>query len=1039
MKKKSIILMALVAILPACIKEGKVIESNPVTITARIPEEGLAKVSLTPDSNPDNALKRNWEETDFITIRDHNDASKAVVFNYVSGAGSRTGHFRANGGTATIDGAEAYDIILTSKMPGGFQNQTQAADGTTDHLGFSASIIGVDDYLEDLEFSASFADDYGGSFESSSVLRIRAQMPTAAMADAVRKVTIKSSLPIFDDEKFVSIAITTPGVSGDSKVVTVYATLPAGTVSIPAGTELLYQFQVSEDPEDKYTACRIVSSATTLAGGKVNAFKIDCPNIESYANQSNSDIGTSSNPYLVGDRHQMDYLHNIFEANVQKYVRMVDDVNLGAIASWTPLVNDTAYFIDFDGDGHTISNLKVNAAGQSYTYPSFMGFLRGLLHDVTFDNAAIDGGDKNYTAVGAGYIGVTSLTGECRNVTVNNSSVTSTGSSVGGLGGYVRKGAGTLFYNCHVVNTSVSGSSNVGGLLGYLQPNTGVQISDSSTENIMVTNTGNNIGGLIGTMEGGVNVIIRCHSTGQVGPKSGSGHRYTGGLVGSISNGETQIVNSYSTCNINGYQFTGGLVGQITAVSDGKFHLISHCFASGDIVDPYGNSGDGGLVGLVNVSGVKILNSVAWNGKIYPHSYGSGNYSTGAVVGRTHPNCILTDNYRRPGMDLRAYWVPQPNFDHPNVNGTTAPLWRVTAEAAEAGTYDEGATTTLTAFGDGYSRWAYHGKHLASGASVSPDNKLGWTSPDIAGNEDSDPEDPSFPNSINLNYLSGATTKTIRSGVTWTTFHGTWQGETRNINILVTDLSNSHNTMGFFSDYNGLAYLDQYCIHEDAIGGTNGSMACCQFLRVNYVVAHGGSGGEGDPTQNAAFTLDGDGTIAGIVKVNGNGEAAILPNQNVACAGPMLVWKGAIQSPDKSGDANWYDRTHPRTAIGLSKDGKKVVQVTVDGRWGYKASTGHRAIGMSTDLLSTLMKGLGCYKAMNLDGGGGTAMWVYGEGRNDTGIVNHPADNIPQNQGYSYSTNNFNSTYYNSTDASYWNSTTLRSTLHAIYVKSDLK
>lgn len=36
------------------------------------------------------------------------------------------------------------------------------------------------------------------------------------------------------------------------------------------------------------------------------------------------------------------------------------------------------------------------------------------------------------------------------------------------------------------------------------------------------------------------------------------------------------------------------------------------------------------------------------------------------------------------------------------------------------------------------------------------------------------------------------------------------------------------------------------------------------------------------------------------------------------------------------------------------------------------------------------MQGLGCYKAMNLDGGGGTAMWVIGKG--DKGIVNHPCD-----------------------------------------------
>ena len=106
--------------------------------------------------------------------------------------------------------------------------------------------------------------------------------------------------------------------------------------------------------------------------------------------------------------------------------------------------------------------------------------------------------------------------------------------------------------------------------------------------------------------------------------------------------------------------------------------------------------------------------------------------------------------------------------------------------------------------------------------------------------------------------------------------------------------------------------------------------------------------------------------------------------------------------------------THPRTAIGLSKDGKTVIQVTVDGRW-TSSNTSRRAIGMSTATLSKLMRGLGCYKAMNFDGGGGTAMWVYGQG-NARNIVNRVSENR-----------------WN------WDGTTLRAAGNAVYIKSDLK
>ena len=92
------------------------------------------------------------------------------------------------------------------------------------------------------------------------------------------------------------------------------------------------------------------------------------------------------------------------------------------------------------------------------------------------------------------------------------------------------------------------------------------------------------------------------------------------------------------------------------------------------------------------------------------------------------------------------------------------------------------------------------------------------------------------------------------------------------------------------------------------------------------------------------------------------------------------------------------------------------MQVAVDGRW-TSTDTEIRAIGMPTPLLAKMMKGLGCYKALNFDGGGGTAMWVYGEG-NARNIVNRVSENV---------------------DKDGWNGTKLRPTGNAVYIKSDLK
>ena len=305
--------------------------------------------------------------------------------------------------------------------------------------------------------------------------------------------------------------------------------------------------------------------------------------------------------------------------------------------------------------------------------------------------------------------------------------------------------------------------------------------------------------------------------------------------------------------------------------------------------------------------------------------------------------------------------------------------------------------------------------------------------------ETGDPEDPGTPvdetpwdptPTIDFTALGG-TSKKIVDGVEWTSFHGKWEGQIRNINIVRTTL-NEHNKLGIYFNY-GTTYpngyspalkegedprdLDKKCIYLDAVAGTNGPMACCQFVRVDGSIKKTPVSAD-DWIENCAITIDGD--VVDIVKVKDNYDAAKLTNKTVGCAGPLLVWEGEIQKCSSDWLAadtdKWLTTTHPRTAIGLSEDGKTVVQVAVDGRWsksGWPAD--QTAIGMSTELLGKLMRGLGCYKAMNFDGGGGTAMWVYGQG-NARNIVNRVSENRWD-----------------------WNGTTLRAAGNAVYIKSDLK
>ena len=91
-----------------------------------------------------------------------------------------------------------------------------------------------------------------------------------------------------------------------------------------------------------------------------------------------------------------------------------------------------------------------------------------------------------------------------------------------------------------------------------------------------------------------------------------------------------------------------------------------------------------------------------------------------------------------------------------------------------------------------------------------------------------------------------------------------------------------------------------------------------------------------------------------------------------------------------------YDATKtraPRTAIGLTARGEWVL-VVVDGR----ADPTH-SVGATLEELARLMRQLGCVQAMNLDGGGSSAMAIEGIAQLDqvrpgltSGIVNLPSD-----------------------------------------------
>ncbi|AOT70044.1 phosphodiester glycosidase family protein [Geosporobacter ferrireducens] len=77
--------------------------------------------------------------------------------------------------------------------------------------------------------------------------------------------------------------------------------------------------------------------------------------------------------------------------------------------------------------------------------------------------------------------------------------------------------------------------------------------------------------------------------------------------------------------------------------------------------------------------------------------------------------------------------------------------------------------------------------------------------------------------------------------------------------------------------------------------------------------------------------------------------------------------------------------SHPRTALGISRDKQEVLLVTIDGRTSSYT-------GVTQQELANIMVYLGAYDAMNLDGGGSTEMIVRPLGENNKKIANNLSD-----------------------------------------------
>jgi hypothetical protein len=113
--------------------------------------------------------------------------------------------------------------------------------------------------------------------------------------------------------------------------------------------------------------------------------------------------------------------------------------------------------------------------------------------------------------------------------------------------------------------------------------------------------------------------------------------------------------------------------------------------------------------------------------------------------------------------------------------------------------------------------------------------------------------------------------------------------------------------------------------------------------------------------------------------------APMLPTQAVG-GFPLLVRDSVIVPTVDTDGAASFRGVNPRTAAGFAANGRRLLLVVIDGRQaGYSAGTTTRETAM-------LLRDLGAREAINLDGGGSTAMVVRDWKAGTQRLVNKPSD-----------------------------------------------
>jgi alpha-tubulin suppressor-like RCC1 family protein len=320
---------------------------------------------------------------------------------------------------------------------------------------------------------------------------------------------------------------------------------------------------------------------------------------------SGSGSGIQADPFIITNCSQLSEINN----NLGAYYILGNDINcIGVDFQPMGAYSSDPFTGTLDGQGHSVANLVINQTGDYVAlFPYVTG---GIIKNITLESGSVTS-DGSYVGSIAGYVDTNfTLLNVISNldITINSASALN---AIGGLVGDV-EGELTITNSNYTGNIDVTSNQSiyaVGGYVGYVLSvvdidNSFVQGSISITGDSSV----NSIGCMIGLTDADIS-INNSHAEGNLNIISNVSYvEYSGGIVGSTQ-GDLLITQSYFLGNIDiSAESDSYYIGGLNGYSSGSIDL-EDSYVVGNITITSNSdylNGIGGLIGyndgLVNTS-----------------------------------------------------------------------------------------------------------------------------------------------------------------------------------------------------------------------------------------------------------------------------------------------------------------------------------------------------------------------------------------------------------------------------------------------------